>query len=98
MIVVLTETAEQDLEAIGDHIARDAPRHAIAFLNELRKRCISLAELPHRFPLIPRHERQGVRRCVHGRYLILYRVDHDQVTILRILHGAMDYTALLFPS
>lgn len=32
----LAPLAEQDLEAIGDYIARDNPRRALSFVHELR--------------------------------------------------------------
>lgn len=98
MIVDLTREAERDLERIGDHIARDNPVRAVTFLRELRDKCLGLAEMPERFPLVPRYEAVGVRRRVHGRYLIFYRVDADRVVVVHVLHGAQDYEAILFPS
>lgn len=98
MIVHLTAEAEFDLEAIGDFIARDNPSRALSFLRELREKCLSLADMPERFPLVPRYETAGVRRRVHGDYLIFYRVEVGKVLILHILHGAQNYTAILFPS
>lgn len=97
MIVVLTAEAECDLEAIGDTIARDSPERAISFIEELRDACLGLATFPERFPLVPRYEASGLRRRVHGRYLIFYRVEADRVAIIHILNGAQDYEALLFP-
>ncbi len=98
MIVELTREAERDLERIGDYIARDNPARAVTFLRELRDKCLSLAEMPERFPLVPRYEAVGVRRRVHGRYLIFYRVEADRVAVVHVLHGAQDYEAILFPS
>ncbi|MCB2050421.1 MAG: type II toxin-antitoxin system RelE/ParE family toxin [Novosphingobium sp.] len=98
MIVHLTAEAERDLEAIGDYIAQDNPARALGFLRELRAKCLKLAEMPERFPLVPRYETSGVRRCNHGNYLIFYRVEPDKVTVLHILHGARDYGAILFPT
>jgi ParE toxin of type II toxin-antitoxin system, parDE len=37
-----------------------------------------------RYPLVPRYEHWGMRRCVHGDYLIFYRVRSDAVEIVRI--------------
>jgi toxin ParE1/3/4 len=34
---------------------------------------------------------------VHGNYLILYDFDGENVDVVRILHGAMDYERILFP-
>jgi len=70
MIVVrLTPLAEAELEAIADYIARDNPRRALSFVQELRDRCLSLVDMPLAFPLVPRYEDRGIRHRVHGNYL-----------------------------
>lgn len=97
MIVELTAEAEDDLERIADYIARDNPPRAITFIEELRAKCLGLGDFSERFPLAPRYEEHGVRRRVHGNYLIFYRVEPDKVTVIHILHGAMDYAAIVFP-
>lgn len=98
MIVHLSAEAEYDLEAIGDYIARNNPARALSFLQELRSKCLGLADMPERFPLVPRYEATGVRRRAHGDYLIFYRVETEKVVIIHILHGAQNYSATLFPS
>ena len=97
MKVVFTTTAEDDLESIADWIARDSPRRALSFVQELRESCLGLARMPEAFPLVPRYENRGVRRRVHGAYLIFYRPEDDRLTIIHVLHGARDYEPLLFP-
>lgn len=97
MIVHFSVEAEQDLEAIGDYIARDNPRRAISFLRELREQCLGLAEMPKRFPLVQRYESEGVRHRSHGNYLIFYRSEANKIVIIHILHAAQDYRAILFP-
>jgi plasmid stabilization system protein ParE len=98
VIVHLTAEAEYDLETIGDYIARDNPARALTFLHELRSKCLGLADMPERFPLVPRYEATGVRRRIHGDHLIFYRVEAGKVVTLHILHGAQNYSAILFPS
>ena len=48
-------------------------------------------------PRVPRYEHHLIRRRVHGRYLIFYRVSNDRITILHVLNGAMDVEVHLFP-
>ncbi|WP_137932473.1 type II toxin-antitoxin system RelE/ParE family toxin [Mesorhizobium comanense] len=95
--LVFTDQAEADLEAIGDHIALDSPFRAVTFIQELRSDCMELRTMPERYPLFERHRSSGIRRRVHGNYLIFYRTGADAVEILHILHGAMDLEAILFP-
>ena len=97
MIVVITDEAEADLERVGDFIALDNPLRALSFVRELRERCERLAEIPEGFPLVPRYESSGVRRRVHGNYLIFYRVGIETIDVLHVLHGATDYEPVLFP-
>ena len=97
MIVRLTAEAGRDLEAIGDYIAQDNPARALSFMLELRDSCLGLADLPERFPLVPRYEAEAVRHRVHGNHLIFYRVGAEAVDVLHILHGATDYAVILFP-
>lgn len=97
MKVVLTAEAFGDLEQIGDYIARDNPVRARSFVQELIEKARQVGDLPQGFPLVPRYAHLGVRRRAHGSYLIFYRVEPDQVTVVHVLHGAQDYEALLFP-
>ena len=95
MRVALSTGAASDLERIADYIAKDDPRRALSLVQELRGKCENLVDVPLGFPLVPRYERHGVRRRVHGNYLIFYRVDEEDIVIIHILHGAMDYAAIL---
>jgi plasmid stabilization system protein ParE len=98
MIVHIAAEAEHDLEAIGDFIARDSPLRALSFIGELRAKCLDLTDLAESFPLVPRYEARGIRRRVHGSYLIFYRIETERLVVLHVLHGSMDYEPILFPS
>jgi plasmid stabilization system protein ParE len=68
-------------------------------VQELRDRCLSLADMPLAFPLVPRYEGRGIRHRVHGNYQIFYRVVGDppaRIDVLHVLHSARNYAALLF--
>lgn len=97
MIVELTAAAEADLESIGDYIAQDNPVRALSFVRELARSCLELVDMPEAWPIVPRYAHHGIRRRVHGRYLIFYRIGADRVTVLHILNGAMDVEAIFFP-
>ncbi len=97
MKLIFAPAAKLDLLKIGEHIKRDNPARAATFVEELVDRCSTLIDSPRRYPLVPRYEHWGIRRCVHGNYLIFYRVRTDAVDIVHVLHGAMDYESILFP-
>jgi toxin ParE1/3/4 len=96
MLVRVSAAAKLDLVEIGDYIRADDPVRAETFVQDLLDRCFDLGEAARQYPLIPRYEDRNIRRCVHGRYSIFYRVS-ESLEIVRILHGARDFEAILFP-
>ena len=97
MKVRFAAAAERSLEQIADYIAADNPARARSFVRELREKALSVGEMPHAFPLASRFERNGIRRRLHGKYLILYRIDENEVVVIAFIHGARDYDVLLNP-
>ncbi len=87
MKLVFSDTAEADLEEIGDYIALDNPLRAISFIEELRLQCARLLAFPEAAPARPELGK-GLRGQPHGRYLIFYRVTGDDLRIERILQGS----------
>ena len=90
----LTADAQNDLDAIADFIIRHNPERAATFIDELVDRFRIIAERPKSFPgrdgLSP-----GLRSAVHGKYLILFRIERGFVKILRVAHGARDLSPLV---
>ncbi|NLS20013.1 type II toxin-antitoxin system RelE/ParE family toxin [Rhizobium sp. P40RR-XXII] len=96
MILEFSYEAENDLEQIADYISRDNPQRALSFIRELRSKCEDLVDNPNGYSLVPRYEHHGIRRRVHGNYLIFYRVESMKVVIVHFLHGTTDYGTMLF--
>jgi toxin ParE1/3/4 len=96
--VRITPPAKTDLFEIGAWIERDNPRRAITLVEELYQACLGLGTMPRAYPLVAKHEDSGVRRRRYKRYLIFYFILDGQVEVLRILHGARNYEAILFPA
>ena len=95
MKLVITDEAREDLRRIGDAIAEDNPSRAFSFLEELEARCRALPGMPLAYPLVSRTRERGVRRVVHGNYLIFYRADPDAVVVLHILAARMNVDEIL---
>lgn len=93
MRVILSVLAENDLQDITDYIARDNPRRALTFGNELMARCSKLKQAPLAFPA--RDDlAEGLRMMPYRRYLIFYTVHPGEIIIERILHSARDFDSL----
>ena len=81
------------------HIAHDKKRAADKWLRDCERRVLSLAKLPRRYEIIPEAEDLGddIRHDLFGNYRIIYRVEGDKVTVLRVIHSSrvLDFDALL---
>ena len=97
MKVEITEIAWNDILQIGLVVKQGSPARADKFVEELYTSCHKLGDLPYSAARVPNHESTGIRRRVHGNYLIFYRINVQTVEILRVLHGAMDYERQIFP-
>ncbi len=89
MRVAISPRAERDLESIGDYIADDNPARAVSFVAELRAQCAALAKAPQASRLRPELA-EGVRSYAYGSYVIFFTFTKARLTIVRVLHGAMD--------
>ena len=86
--------AADDLETIGDFIAKGNPGRAISFVEELQSHCTVLLDNPAAYPLHPELG-ADLRASVYGKYLIFFKVIGDELLIVRILHGARDLAKVL---
>ncbi len=94
MQLSITPLAAQDLEEIGDYIAQDNPSRAVEFLNELQAHCEIIRRNPEGYRNRPEFSKK-MRSCTHGHYVIFFESDVNEVTLIRVLHGARDLMALL---
>ncbi len=89
MQLLITPLAQQDLEEIGDYIAQDSPKRAVSFILELQAQCQKICINPAGYRRRPELS-DDLRSCAHGNYVIFFESTDDQVTIVRVLHGARD--------
>ena len=93
--IVFRRTASAELRTIARTAkARWGDRQARLTIVELRDRINSLREFPHRFPEFG-PERPGLRKMRCGSHAVFYRIDGEQIEIVRILHESMDFATRL---
>lgn len=92
-VIIKAPIVEADLDEIWEHIAKDSPRSATAFLRRLGEKFHLLAANPQIGNL--RNELAlGLRGFPVGNYLIFYRIITDGIEIARVLHGMRDIPSL----
>jgi len=86
--VILSDTAQTDLDNIVEYIAVHNPTAAEKLGLELIDLAMSLQTFPYRGSRVRKHPR--VRKLVHSDYVITYRVREPNrtVEVLGFTHGA----------
>ncbi len=86
--VYWTRQARDDLRAIRDHIARDAPATAAAFVRRLRSSVGRLREFPLSGQVVPEVGEYSIRELLFGSYRLIYRVTESRVEMIAVFHAA----------
>lgn len=86
-----TAHAEADIKNIALWIARDSVESALKWAADLDEKLRTLAQVPgsgtDRGKLRP-----GMRSSPFGNYLIFFKRVRNGIQIIRVIHGARDYT------
>jgi toxin ParE1/3/4 len=92
--LVISPSAESDLDLIAAYIAKDNPPRAVTFIQEIRAKFLDIEERPGSFAE-RQHWQKGKRSANVGRYHIIFEIKPDHVEIQRILHGARNIPEIL---
>lgn len=83
MRLVISEEASNDLEDVGDRIARNDAPAAVALMKELLRYCRAVALAPTAWGLSPEMG-EGIRCATYDRWTIYYSSRDDEVRIERL--------------
>ena len=89
----ISPRAQQDLELIVGYIGARNPQAAVRLVDRFASRWEATQPRSgmHRDEVLP-----GVRHAVTGPYVAFYRVEDEDVVILRVLHGHREVTSSAF--
>ena len=95
--VIFMQTALDDLEQIVIYISQDNLNAALKLHDQIVDTANKLSGFPMMGRTVPDEKisKHGFRMISYGKYLLFYKVYEDTVVILRVLHGARDYSDLL---
>ena len=93
--VIWAPQALADLEAIGDFIAREAPRYAQVFVDGAFTVVERLAPFPRSGRKVPEIDDDSFREVLYRGYRIMYFVsedeDPDEIKILTVIHSSKSF-------
>ena len=97
--VLISDKANEDMEAIYDYIAETlhAPATAAKQYNRIADACLTLEEIPERIKLMNSEPERskGLRALNVGNYSIFFVIRAETVYIVRILYSASDISRWL---
>ena len=96
--VRISGPAGRDLSGIFAYLSGESPHAAERLANLLDAAIEDLAEAAEHFAVVPSRASDQTRRRVVGSYNVFYRVEGNEVMVMRVLHGARNATHLLFPN
>ncbi len=90
--VEISPVAENDIEEITDHIARDSLIDALRWYELTKNIIATLAEMPERCPIAVENEAvdQEIRHLVFGNYRVLFTIVAESVQVLHVRNAAME--------
>lgn len=84
-----TLQALDDVDAICEYIARDAPRTAKRFGQRLFQAVEPLERFPRSGRIVPELRREDIREIRLKRYRIVYQIlDEETLKVLTVYHGS----------
>lgn len=90
MKVHWTETAQEHLDGIHAHIARNSPVYAKRVVDRLTRRSQQIALVPLSGRTVPEYEIDQIREVFEGPFRIVYYIKPDRIDVLAVIHGAQD--------
>ena len=85
--VIWLPLAVQRVTQIAQHIARDRPRAASQWVDEVFAAVTPLGQFPESGRVVPEVGRDAIREIFHGEYRIIYKVEARRVAVLTVRHG-----------
>ncbi len=88
MRLIWSPLALERVDEVAEHIARDRPEAARAWVRSLFETVGRLERFPRSGRPVPElPHRPELREVVYGAYRIIYRVEPEQVSVLTVRHG-----------
>lgn len=87
--IVWTDQAIQDLDDIGEFIAKDSERYAREVIQSLFESTDLIETHPKAGRIVPEYNVASIRELIRGSFRIVYRIaDKSRIDILTVHHAA----------
>lgn len=87
MKIVWSPLAIERVSEIAQYIARDSPRMAAKWVDNVFKKVNRLKNFPKSGRKVPETKRADIQEILYGNYRIIYRISPNDISILTVRHG-----------
>ena len=88
MKVHWTDSAEEQLHALYEYIARTSPDYALRMVDRLTQRSLQITEHPLSGRKVPEYGLDQIREVIENPYRIVYYIKLDQIDVVAVIHEA----------
>ena len=88
--IIWSALAKEHLREIDAYISKGSPFYSIIFIDKLIASVEKIGSFPKSGRIVPELGEENLREIFFHKYRIVYSIQGDNVTILAIVHGAMD--------
>ncbi len=92
-MVIWSEPAKADLRSIHDFIAHDARHYAKKVTQEIREKTDILENLPNAGKKATELDNDNIRELSLYSYRIIYEINHQNISVLAVVHKHRDLMA-----
>lgn len=94
--ITFLHSALEDLEEIVLYISKDSKENAMAMHDKIIELATKLEDFPKLGVQVPdkKMSARGFRMIAVDKYILFYKVYSQEICVLRVLHGARDYSIL----
>ena len=88
MRVHWTNNAIDHLVNIYEYISLNSPTYAKRIVDRITRRTVQIGDQPLSGRKVPEYIANDIRELIEKPYRIIYRIKHDQIDVLAVIHGA----------
>jgi plasmid stabilization system protein ParE len=96
--IIWSATAENDLRAIIEYIAKDSPTNALNILSKIKKKCADLDSLAERGRIVPELKEFNIlqyHELIIDHWRVLYKLVRHQVWVLSVIDSRRNVEDIL---
>ena len=86
--IIWAPHAVRNLEEICSFIALDSEKYASVFAQRIIAAVEDLADFPEIGRIVPEYHIPEIREKILGNYRVVYKIKHETIEIVTIVHGA----------